>query len=208
MEYRQLGKTDIKVSAICLGTMTWGQQNNEAEAHQQLDYALSQGVNFVDTAEMYPVPPMGETQGRTEHYIGSWLAVRRNRDKVILASKVTGRAPMPWIRGGPRLNRKQIEDALNASLKRLHTDYLDLYQLHWPDRVTNYFGELGYRHKADDDDVPLQESMQALSDLVKSGKVRHVGISNETPWGLMTCLRYCRRADDARIVSIQNPYNL
>ena len=209
MLYRRLGQTDIEVSVICLGTMTWGQQNTEADAHQQMDYALSQGVNFIDTAEMYPVPPMGETQGRTEQYIGSWLHVRRNRDKVILASKVTGRADtMTWIRGGPRLNRRQIETALHASLKRLQTDYLDLYQLHWPDRATNYFGELGYRHKSEDDAVPLRESLEVLNDLVKAGKIRYTGVSNETPWGLMTCLRYVRRTDDARLVSIQNPYSL
>lgn len=209
MQYRRLGQTELQVSAICLGSMTWGQQNTEADAHQQLDCALSQGVNFIDTAEMYPVPPMADTQGRTEQYIGSWLHVRRNRDKLILASKVTGRADtMSWIRGGPRLNRTHIETALHASLKRLQTDYLDLYQLHWPDRATNYFGELGYRHKPDDDAVPLQETLEVLNDMVEAGKVRQIGVSNETPWGLMTCLRYVRRTDDARMVSIQNPYSL
>jgi aryl-alcohol dehydrogenase-like predicted oxidoreductase len=209
MQYRRLGRTDIEVSVICLGTMTWGQQNNEAEAHQQLDYALAQGVNFIDAAEMYPVPPMKETQGRTEQYIGSWLKVRRNRDKVILASKVSGRANwLPWIRGGPRLSRKHVLEAIDGSLKRLQTDYLDLYQLHFPDRATNYFGELGYQHKPQADDVPIEETLSALSELVKAGKVRQVGISNETPWGLMTYLRAAKRAEDPHIVSIQNPYSL
>ncbi|MGH8454075.1 MAG: NADP(H)-dependent aldo-keto reductase [Nevskiales bacterium] len=208
MQYRPLGSSNIKVSVICLGTMTWGQQNSEAEAHEQLDYALTQGVNFIDAAEMYPVPPMKETQGRTEQYIGSWLKTRGNRDKVVLASKVSGRANwLPWIRGGPRLSRRHILEAIDGSLKRLQTDYLDLYQLHFPDRSTNYFGELGYRHQPQDDDIALEETLGAMAELVKTGKVRHIGISNETPWGLMECLRVAA-GGGPRIVSIQNPYNL
>jgi aryl-alcohol dehydrogenase-like predicted oxidoreductase len=209
MQYRQLARTDLKVSVICLGTMTWGQQNSEAEAHAQLDYALAQGVNFIDTAEMYPVPPMADTQGRTEQYIGSWLKARRNRDRVVLASKVSGRANwLPWIRGGPRLNSRHIREALDGSLKRLQTDYLDLYQLHFPDRATNYFGELGYRHQPQADDIPLEETLGVLAELVASGRVRHVGISNETPWGLMECLRVSAAGAGPRLVSIQNPYSL
>lgn len=209
MQYRSLGQTNIKVSVICLGTMTWGQQNNEADAHEQLDYAFSQGVNFIDAAEMYPVPPMKETQGRTEQYIGSWLKARGNRDKVILASKVSGRANwLPWIRGGPRLSRRHILEAIDTSLKRLQTDYLDLYQLHFPDRATNYFGELGYQHNPQDDDIAIGETLDALGELVKAGKVRQVGISNETPWGLMEYLRAATVIGGPRIVSIQNPYSL
>jgi aryl-alcohol dehydrogenase-like predicted oxidoreductase len=209
MQYRTLGGTDIKVSVICLGTMTWGQQNTEAEAHEQLDHALAQGVNFIDAAEMYPVPPMQETQGRTEQYIGSWLRARGNRDKVVLASKVSGRANwLPWIRGGPRLNRRHILEAIDGSLKRLQTDYLDLYQLHFPDRATNYFGELGYRHNPQDDDIAIEETLGVLAELVKAGKVRHIGISNETPWGLMEYLRVATAGGGPRIVSIQNPYSL
>ncbi|WP_020409003.1 NADP(H)-dependent aldo-keto reductase [Hahella ganghwensis] len=209
MEYRKLGRTDIEVSAICLGTMTWGEQNTEAEAHEQLDYALEQGVNFIDTAEMYPVPPRGETQGRTEQYIGSWLASRGNRDKIVLASKVAGYSDaMSHIRGGPRLNRQHIEKALNDSLSRLQTDYLDLYQLHWPDRPTNFFGQLGYQHQERDDGTPILETLEVLSDLVKAGKVRQVGLSNETAWGTMKFLHHAEQAELPRMVSIQNPYSL
>jgi aryl-alcohol dehydrogenase-like predicted oxidoreductase len=209
MEYRRLGQTNLDVSVICLGTMTWGEQNTEADAHAQLDYALDQGVNFIDTAEMYPVPPRQVTQGSTEQCIGSWPKLRKYRDQIILASKVSGRANwLPWIRGGPRLNKEHIEAAINASLKRLRTDYIDLYQLHFPDRATNYFGELGYKHNAEDDAVPIEETLAALSDLVRDGKIRYIGVSNETPWGLMAYLRAARRKDDPRIVSIQNPYSL
>ncbi len=209
MQYRKLGRTDIEVSVICLGTMTWGQQNSEADAHQQLDYALAQGVNFIDAAEMYPVPPQQETQGRTEQYIGTWLKARKNRSKLVLASKVSGRANwLPWIRGGPRLSRQHIHEAINGSLKRLQTDYLDLYQLHFPDRATNYFGELGYQHKPQPDDIAIEETLSAMAELVKAGKVRHIGISNETPWGLMEYLRAATATQGPRIVSIQNPYNL
>jgi len=210
MEYRRLGRTDIKVSAICLGTMTFGEQNTEAEAHAQLDYALEAGVNFIDTAEMYPVPPRGETYGRTEEYIGTWLQQRANRDQVILASKVAGPArDLTYLRAGKaRLDRFNIEAALNSSLKRLRTDYLDLYQLHWPDRNTNTFGKLGYRHDPADDSVPIEETLQVLGDLVRAGKVRHIGLSNETPWGAMRFLRAAQELNLPRMVSVQNPYNL
>lgn len=190
--------------------MTWGEQNTEAEAHQQLDYALEQGVNFIDTAEMYPVPPMATTYGLTEQYIGTWLAKRQDRDKLIIASKVASRADwLSYVRGGAIcLDRNNIESALNASLKRLQTDYIDLYQLHWPDRNTNYFGKLGFEYDPDEDTVAIEETIDVMNDVIKSGKVRHFGISNETPWGTM---RYIKLAEDRGYplpVTIQNPYNL
>ena len=147
MEYRQLGRTEINVSAICLGTMTWGEQNTEAEAHEQMDYAVANGVNFFDAAEMYPVPPKAETAHRTEEYIGTWLGARGRRDDIVLATKVSGRSHMKWIRGGPRLNREQIIAACDASLQRLQTDYIDLYQVHWPERSTNFFGRRGHARR-------------------------------------------------------------
>ncbi len=209
MEYTTLGRTDIRVSRICLGTMTWGQQNTEAEAHQQLDAALDAGINFIDTAEMYPVPPKAETYTATETIIGNWLAARGNRDKVILATKVAGRAPdMSYIRGGPCLDRKNVEAALDASLKRLKTDYVDLYQLHWPDRTNNRFGKLSYTHVPDETPVPIEETLTVLGDAVKAGKVRTVGLSNETPWGVMRFLAAAETLGLPRIVSIQNPYSL
>ena len=210
MQLRRLGQTDLKVSALCLGTMTFGQQNTEAQAHAQLDRALEAGINFIDTAEMYPVPPMAETQGRTEEYIGSWLAARGARDRVVLATKVAG--PGNWVsylRGGKvRLDRPNIKAAIESSLKRLRTDYIDLYQLHWPDRETNYFGKLGYRHPEEDHSVPLLETLEVLDDLVTTGKVRHIGLSNETPWGTMRMLELAGKHGLPRPVSIQNPYNL
>ncbi|WP_250459600.1 NADP(H)-dependent aldo-keto reductase [Microbulbifer litoralis] len=211
MEYRQLGKTDLKVSLICLGTMTYGEQNTEAEAFEQLDYALDRGVNFIDCAEMYPVPPRPETFGRTEAYIGNWLAARGNRDKVVLATKVTGRGAansgVAHIRSGPRLDRAQILKACDDSLARLQTDYIDLYQLHWPERQANFFGRLGYRH-SDDDGIAIAETLDALDELVKAGKVRHIGLSNETPWGMHRYLRLAAHGNKPRIASIQNPYSL
>lgn len=210
MLQRPLGKTDLNVTTLCLGTMTFGEQNTEREAHAQLDRALDAGINFVDTAEMYPVPPRAETQGRTEEYIGGWLAARGSRDRLILATKVAG--PGRWVsylRGGEvRLDRRNIEAAIDASLKRLRTDYIDLYQIHWPDRETNYFGRLGYEHHAEDHSVPLLETLQVLGDLVAEGKVRHVGLSNETPWGTMCMLQLADEHALPRPVSIQNPYSL
>ncbi len=210
MEYRRLGRSDIEVSVIALGTMTFGEQNTEAEAHAQLDAALDRGVNFVDTAEMYATPPRAETYGRTEEYIGSWLAARRCRDRVVLASKVIGRSTaFPYIRDGNlRLDRRNIEAAIDASLKRLRTDYLDLYQIHWPDRKTNFFGQLGYVHDPDDVPVPLEETLGALADLVAAGKARTVGLSNDTPWGVMRCLALAEGGGYPRVVSVQNPYSL
>ncbi len=210
MEYRTLGTTGIDVSVICLGTMTWGEQNSEDEAHEQLDYALAHGINFIDTAEMYPVPPKAETQGKTERYIGSWLSARGNRDKVILATKVTGRSDgFTYLgRGETRLSREHILAAVEGSLERLQTDYIDLLQLHWPDRSTNFFGQLGYKHQEPDDSIPLEESLTALQECVESGKVRYIGLSNETPWGVMHCLHLAQAKGLPRVMSVQNPYNL
>lgn len=208
MQYRSLGNTDIKVSALCLGTMTWGEQNTESEAYQQLDMALEAGVNFIDTAELYPVPPKAETYTQTESIIGNWLTKNKNRDKVILATKVTGASDMTYMRNEPtHLNRKQIEAALDASLKRLKTDTIDLYQLHWPDRPTNYFGKLGYVH-SEEEGTPIEETLETLADIAKTGKVRHFGLSNETPWGAMKYAQLAEKHGWPRMVSIQNPYNL
>jgi len=210
MEYIKLGRTDIKVSKICLGTMTWGEQNTKAEAHEQLDYAVDAGINFIDTAEMYPVAPKAETQGLTESYIGSWLAKRQDRDKLIIASKVCAQQDwLPYLREGEaKLDKKNIHAALNASLKRLQTDYIDLYQMHWPERDTNFFGKLNYYHAPEKDGVSIAETLDVLGELVKEGKIRHIGISNETAWGCAEYLRVAKEQDLPRIDSIQNPYNL
>lgn len=211
MQYRQLGNTNINVSLICLGTMTWGEQNTQEDAFAQMDYAIEQGVNFFDTAELYSIPPNAKTYGSTETIIGNWLKARGKRDQIVLASKVAGPGAdwIPHIRqGGTRLDRKNIEAALDASLKRLQTDYLDLYQLHWPDRNTNFFGKLGYAHRSDEQATPIEETLEVLNDLVNTGKVRHVGVSNETPWGVMEFLRVSQQHDWPRVVSIQNPYSL
>ena len=210
IEKRPLGKTGIDVTSICLGTMTWGEQNTEAEAHQQLSYACDErGVNFIDAAELYPVPPKAETQGRTEQYIGTWLNQRGQRDDLILATKACG--PGEWVnyfRGGPRHTKAHLQEAIDASLVRLQTDYVDLYQLHWPDRPTNFFGQLGYTPKQDAEETPIDEILTALESLVVSGKVRSIGLSNETPWGVMTFLEIARREGLPIVASIQNPYSL
>lgn len=212
MNYRKLGHTGLDVSTICLGTMTFGEQNSEVEAHEQLDYALSRGVNFVDAAEMYPVPPRAETQGRTESYIGSWLARSGRRSDIVLATKVTGhaRTNMEYLRDGetPRLTPDHIRRATEASLRRLQTDHIDLYQLHWPDRATNTFGKRGYVHDPADNPVPIEDTLGELARLVDEGKIGHVGLSNETPWGLMQFLRAAERESLPRVASIQNPYSL
>jgi len=210
MEYRKLGHTGLDVSAICLGTMTWGEQNTEAEAHQQMDYAADKGVNFFDAAELYPIPPKAETQGRTEEYIGSWFAARNNRDKVIIATKVNGRSKSDWFRdngGICRLSPEQINEAVNKSLKRLRTDYIDLYQLHWPDRPMRLFGGLEYEHD-DTEHHPIEETLGVLAKLIEQGKVRHVGISNETAWGTMSYLEAAKSNGLPRVASIQNAFNL
>jgi len=207
MEYRPLGDTGIEVSRLCLGTMTFGEQNSEADAHQQLDRAVASGINFIDTAEMYPVPPRAETQGLTEAYIGTWLQARGRRDDLILATKAAG-PRLSHIRGGPRFTREHLHAAVDDSLARLQTDYIDLYQLHWPDRSTNTFGKLGYTPDPDEDVTPLEETLAALKELVDAGKVRAIGLSNETPWGVMRCLQLAETQGLPRVASIQNPYSL
>ena len=213
MEYRKLRHSDLSVSAICLGSMMWGEQNSEAEGHAQLDYAFDCGVNFIDTAEIYSIPPRRETQGSTERIIGSWLAARKNRDKAIIATKVAGRGDANWLRperAGTVLDAKNIDHAIEGSLKRLQTDYIDLYQLHWPDRSLPLWGAGGttYRRPTKRDEVPIEETLDALSRLVKAGKVRHIGLSNETPWGVARFLRAAELGHGPRVVSIQNAYNL
>ena len=210
MQYRPLGRSKLKVSALCLGSMTWGEQNSQKEAFAQIDRARDAGVNFIDTAEMYPVPPRGETAGATESIIGNYLSERGNRDKWIIASKIAGPGEwLPHIREGKtRFTREFITAAVDASLKRLQTDYIDLYQLHWPDRSTNFFGHLGYRHNPDELITPVEDSLEALDQLVKAGKIRHIGLSNETPWGVSRFLHLAETHGWPRIASVQNPYNL
>ena len=207
MEYSHLGDSDLRVSKICLGTMTFGEQNTQAEAHQQLDFAVGQGVNFIDTAEMYPVPPRQQTQGLTEQYIGTWLKQFKQRDQVVIASKVAGPGMMDYLRGGAQLVRHQMQQALEESLQRLQTDYIDLYQVHWPARKTNYFGKLGYQYDKSEA-TPIEETLAVLNDFVQSGKVRYIGISNETPWGVMQYLTLAKEQHWPRVISIQNPYSL
>lgn len=214
MEYRKLGDTDVDVSVICLGTMTFGQQNTQAEGHAQLDLAVESGVNFIDTAEIYPSPMQAETYGGTERVIGEWLKKRGKRDDVIIASKIAGPAPdhptgLAWIRGGKtRHDDANIAAAVEDSLNRLQTDYIDLYQLHWPDRNVNVFGNPYYQHDENETMTPLAETLAALANQVKAGKIRYVGLSNETPWGLAECLRLAADAGLPRMVSVQNVYSL
>lgn len=214
MQQRPLGRSGIRVSKICLGTMTWGEQNTEAEAHEQLDYALANGVNFIDTAEMYPVPPRKETYTRTEQFIGNWIKARGRRDDFVLASKIAGPTGANglerYIRGGNDFSRAQIFEACDASLKRLNTDYLDVYQLHWPERKTNFFGRLGVQAIGEEERfTPFDEIVDALGELVKQGKIRAYGVSNETPWGTMRFLNeHERNPALPRVASVQNPYNL
>lgn len=197
-----------EVSKICLGTMTWGQQNTEAEAHEQISYALDHGINMLDAAEMYPVPPRAETQGRTEEYIGTWFKKTGLRDKYILATKAAGPNPeFHYLRGGPRFTREQLMEAVDGSLRRLQTDCIDLYQLHWPDRYTNFFGQRGYFHR-EQPETPIDETLRALQELVAAGKIKTIGLSNETPWGTMTFLELADREGLPRVESIQNPYGL
>lgn len=209
MHYRQLGRTDIRVSAICLGSMTWGEQNDTRDAFAQIDRAKAYGVNFIDTAEMYPVPPRANTYSQTEQIIGDYFRQRGDRTDWVLASKIAGPGNgIGYIRDGQlRHNRAHISAAVDASLKRLQTDWIDLYQLHWPERPTNYFGQLGYQHQ-DSDFTPLEETLEALDEQVRAGKIRQIGLSNETPWGTMKFLQLAEQRGWPRMVSIQNPYNL
>ena len=212
MIYSKLGYTDIEVSKICLGTMTFGEQNTEKEAHEQLDFSLENGVNFIDTAEMYPVPPNAKTQGLTEKYIGSWLKKRKNRSDVVIASKVTGPAPdFSYIRNPLKIDKKNIEKAIVENLKRLNTDYIDLYQIHWSQRQTNYFGQLNYKYSKENVNEifdNLNESYEALNNLIESGKIRSIGLSNDTSWGAMKFLEISKKKSYSKIVSVQNPYSL
>ncbi|ELY3835448.1 NADP(H)-dependent aldo-keto reductase [Cronobacter turicensis] len=210
MHYHRIPHSSLEVSTLGLGTMTFGEQNSEADAHEQLDYAVSQGINLIDVAEMYPVPPRPETQGLTETYVGNWLKKRANREKLVIASKVSGpsRNSDSGIRPNQTLDRKNIRDALDASLKRLQTDYLDLYQVHWPQRPTNCFGKLGYTWSDSAPVVTLLETLEALAEFQRAGKIRYIGVSNETAFGVMRYLHLADKHDLPRIVTIQNPYSL
>ena len=209
MKFKKLGTTNIDVSLICLGTMTWGTQNTEKDAFEQMDYAVSQGINFFDTAEIYSVPPTSDSYGKTEVMIGNWFEKRKNRDKIILASKVAGPG-CDWIRGGGNnFNEKKIGEAIDGSLKRLKTDYIDLYQLHWPERSTNFFGRRDYLFNNKEGNWNSFESiLEALEKFIKSGKIRHIGMSNETPYGLSRYLEISKNKGAPRMMSVQNPYNL
>ncbi|QYM92077.1 NADP(H)-dependent aldo-keto reductase [Dickeya zeae] len=210
MLYHRIPHSSLEVSTLGLGTMTFGEQNSEADAHAQLDFAVAAGVNLIDTAEIYPVPPRPETQGLTESYIGSWLKSRGGREKLIIASKVAGpvRLNDSSLRPQQALDRKNIRAALDDSLKRLNTDYIDLYQLHWPQRQTNSFGKLNYQYTEEKQAVTLLETLEALNEQVRAGKIRYIGVSNETPWGVMRYLQLAEKHELPRIVSIQNPYSL
>ncbi|MEL0455015.1 NADP(H)-dependent aldo-keto reductase [Flavobacteriaceae bacterium SZ-1-7] len=210
MKYTTLPKTDVKVSKICLGTMTWGRQNTESEGHQQLDYALEQGINFIDTAEMYPVPANPETQGRTSEIIGTWFKKTKNRDKVVLASKIIGRpgSYTAHIRTNG-LQDNSIEEAVNAELMRLQTDYIDLYQIHWPERDTNTFGQRDYKHNENDEwEDNFNEVLHKMDIQIKAGKIRHIGVSNEKAWGAMRFLEESKTHNLPRMKTIQNAYSL
>ena len=210
MKYAKLGNTNIDVSVICLGSMTWGQQNTEQDAFSQMDYALEQGVNFFDTAELYSIPPNANTYGSTERIIGNWFKARNKRDKVFLASKIAGPGE-GWIdhirEGKTKFNRQNIAQAVDASLKRLQTDHIDLYQLHWPERKTNFFGKLNYT-VTEDSFTSFRETLESLAEQVKSGKIRYIGLSNETPWGLTSFLHTAAELNLPRVMSVQNPYSL
>lgn len=214
MELRQLGRTDLKVSSLCLGTMTFGEQNTQKEGFEQMDYALDQGINFFDTAELYAIPPKPETQGRTEEIIGNWMKERNNREDVIIATKVVGRSGMNWFRKDgslSKVNKAQILEAIDGSLKRLKTDYIDLYQIHWPDRNVTQFGSnpVIFRHKDPaEDETEIGEILHVMQELVDAGKIRHLGLSNESTWGTMRFLQEAEKGNGPRVVSVQNAYNL
>lgn len=210
MKYKQLGNSDLQVSVICLGTMTFGEQNTELEAHQQLDYAIAQGINFIDTAEMYPVPPKAETQGRTEAYIGTWLKKHPHRDRLIIATKVVGPSRgFKWMRDGDIcVDRRNIMAAIDQSLARLQTDYIDLYQIHWPDRYVPMFGQSSFELEQQRPTVAITEQLDVFQELVQAGKIRYLGVSNETPWGVTEFCRLAKELNLPQIISIQNAYSL
>ena len=207
MNYRKLGNTDLDVSTICLGTMTWGEQNTQEEGFEQMDFALDQGINFIDTAELYAVPPRKETYGHTESIIGNWFEKTKKREKVILATKVAGPARDYLRKGENSFVGKNLDDALNDSLKRLKTDYIDLYQLHWPERNVNIFGKLGYVHEENEWNN-FEQVLENLKKYIDQGKIRYIGLSNETPWGVMNYLKLYKDKNLPRMMSIQNPYSL
>ena len=211
MNYKKLGNSNLNISTISMGTMTWGEQNTLEEAFEQMDYAYEEGINIFDSAELYPVPPSADTQGVTSKILGQWVKSRKIRDKVIIADKIVGRSGMNWFRPEgieTRLNKKQIEFALDRTLKNLEMDYVDIYQLHWPDRPINVFGGLEYEHTDSEDTISIEETLTALDELVKQGKIRHIGLSNETAWGTSEFLKVASEKKMSKIISIQNPYNL
>ncbi|HEY9696067.1 MAG TPA: NADP(H)-dependent aldo-keto reductase [Trichocoleus sp.] len=209
MQYHQLGESDLYVSEICLGTMTFGQQNSLEEAHQQLDYAIAQGINFIDTAEMYPVPPKAETYGATESFVGAWLK-QQQRDRLIIATKIAGPGRgMKWIRDGAKaIDRPNVKQAIDDSLQRLQTDYIDLYQIHWPDRSVPLFGQTGFNPDQERETVPIAEQLEVFADVMQAGKIRYLGLSNETPWGVAEFSHVAQQLNLPKVVSIQNAYNL
>ena len=210
MNYKKLGNTDLNVSTICLGTMTWGEQNSEKEGFEQMDFALSRGVNFWDTAEIYSIPMREETYGETERIIGNWFQKTKKRNDIVLATKVCGNTSNKYIRGGGNsFGKKKIAEALDESLRRLKTDYIDLYQLHWPERSTNFFGDYGYEHDENDKNwTPFEEILESLKKFIEQGKIRYVGLSNETAWGLSKFLELSKMKGLPKMMSVQNPYNL
>jgi aryl-alcohol dehydrogenase-like predicted oxidoreductase len=214
MKYRKLGTTNIDVSVICLGTMTFGEQNSQQEGFDQMDYALKRGINFFDTAELYPIMPRKETYGKTEEIIGNWFKQRKNRSKVILASKIASKTEndLSWIREGAQklgFDKKNMNAAIDASLQRLQTDYIDLYQLHWPERKVPKFGKLDFEYDPYDNEwIQIEEVLDNLNNLIKSGKIRYIGLSNETPWGVMKFLQVAKEKNLPRMMSIQNVYSL
>ena len=210
MNYKKLGSTNVDVSTICLGTMTWGEQNSKADGFEQMDYAIDNGVNFWDTAEIYAIPMREETYGETENIIGEWFKKTKKRDKVILATKVSGPTSKEYIRGGGcSYDKKSMSEALEKSLKRMQTDYIDLYQLHWPERNTNFFGKQGYEHDSNEKNwIAFEEILENLKKFVDAGKIRYVGLSNETAWGLSKCLELSKLKNLPKMMAVQNPYNL
>ena len=211
MNYKKLGSSDLNISTIAMGTMTWGQQNTLEEAFEQMDYAYDKGVNIFDSAELYPVPPAADTQGETSRILGQWVKSKKIRDKVIIADKIVGRSQMNWFRKDgkeTRLDTSQIEFALDRTLKNLDMDFVDLYQVHWPDRPINTFSGLEYKHIESDDNISIQETLSTLDALIKKGKIRYIGLSNETAWGTNQFLKIASEKNMSKIISIQNPYNL